>query len=341
MSSLLRNLTDERAKRREARLRQLHQERDQREATILAAIPRLAAIKQELAQVGLDLARLALRLSGRLGLDLAALHARGQLLTEERAALLRKHGIDSSQLEVAWDCPICENTGWVKPVLVPGQDTVPHSQKCHCLIQEEIQDLYRFSGLTVPMQSQSFDRFDLNVYPSEYRENNKVVLNVCRRFARGLVEGQEVDNLLLMGDVGRGKTFLATAIANYLVQHHKTAVYFTFPEFLDLLRRQHRDSAEENYGSNIRRLLESDLLILDDLGAEKLTEFVGQEFFNVLNQRINLRKPLVISTNLQLRDLEETYRGRIYSRLVGTSDVLMLKGDDVRLVTRYRSRRGS
>lgn len=339
-SSLLRDLADERMKRREARLRQLQRERDEREAAIFARAPRLGEIKHELVQIGLDLARIALRLPGRLGLDATALNARGRALMEERRILLQSYRIDPNDLEVHWGCPACQDSGWIKPVIDPGQDTVAPPAKCHCLIREEIEDLYRFSGLTRPMQDQVFERFDLNVYPPEVREDNAFIRDRCLQFARDVVAGREVDNLLLMGDVGRGKTFLATAIANHVLQQHKVAVYFTFPEFLDLLRRRRWDNEDEDGGAGMRRLLESDLLILDDLGAEKLTEFVGQELFNVLNQRINQRKPLVVSTNLAFGDLEECYGRRISSRLIGTSEVLRLEGDDVRLVIRRRRAAG-
>lgn len=339
-SSLIRSLADERARRREVRLRQLQQERDEREAVILARIPRLAEIKQELTQIGLDLARAALRLPGRPGVDVEHLTARGAALVAERAQLLARVGIDPDELNVRWDCPVCENTGWVKPVITPDQDTVPPPVKCRCLLREEMEDLYRFSGLSRPMQDQTFARFDLGVYPPEARDVNRLARDHCLRFAQAVVAGAETDNLLIMGDVGLGKTFLATAIANYVIQHHKIAVYFTFPEFLDLLRRQRWETDEEDRTAAMRRLLDSDLLILDDLGAEKLTEFVGQELFNVLNQRINQRKPLVVSTNLEFGDLDEYYGRRISSRLIGTSEALRLEGQDVRLVMRRRRAAG-
>ncbi|MFO7173143.1 MAG: ATP-binding protein [Bacillota bacterium] len=333
MSNLYGSLSAERAKRREARIRQRLQERDQREAAIMARIPRLREIKEEMAALGLQLARRAL---GMPAADAEELLARGQALAREREELLRQHGIDPAELEVQWDCPDCQDTGWIQPRVEPGQDVAPPPRKCHCLLQEEIADLYRISGLTQPMREQTFDRFDLTVYPPEDRPYMAEILRQCQEFARAVAAGEKVThNLILMGGVGLGKTFLATAITNAVVQHHRVAVYFTFPELADVLRRQ-RFEDDEGGRWGMQLLLESDLLVLDDLGAEKPSDFVVEQLFNVLNHRINRQLPWVVSTNLSLAELGEIYGDRIFSRLVGLSEVLLLRGSDVRLVLRER-----
>lgn len=327
MRSMFGNLSAERIRRREERRRRRQEERDQREAAIFARIPRLAEIKAEMAALGLQLARQALRLRPGDGEELVA---RGQALSRERAELLHRHGIDPAELEVHWDCPDCQDTGWIQPRVEPGQDVTTLPRKCHCLLQEEIEDLYRVSGLTKPMQEQTFDRFDLTLYPPAVQGYMEDILTRCREFAQGIIAGEKVTNLLLMGGVGLGKTFLATAIANEVLVHHKVAVYFTFPELVDVLRRQRLEDDEAGRWG-MQRLLESDLLILDDLGAEKPTDFVAEQLFNVLNYRINRQLPWVISTNLTPDDLGEVYGDRIHSRLIGLSDVLILRGNDVRL----------
>ncbi len=330
----LSDMTIERAKRREARIRQLEQERAEREAAIFARLPRLAEIKALQAEIGLDLARLYLKRPTRFKMTFEELREWSLRLSQEREEILRRHGIDPRELEVHWDCPECQNTGWIRDT--EAGDTVSPPRKCRCLIQEEIEDLYRVAGLTGPLREQTFDRFDLTVYPPENRKHNAGVLADCRRFAEEVADGRCRRSLLLQGGVGLGKTFLASAIGNHAIAARKTVLYFTLAEFIDLIRAEKFDD-EADFREAAQRLLEVDLIILDDLGAEKATEFVAQELFNLINVRLNRQMPMVVSTNLRAAELQDTYGERIASRLLFGFEALTLEGEDVRRVLRLRA----
>jgi DNA replication protein DnaC len=337
MITSLKSLANERQRRRELRIRQLEQERDARVAAILVRIPELAVIKSVQTDIGLDLARLMLRVPTKFGKTFAELEAWSKQLSTERETVLQKHGLDPNDLEVRWDCRDCKNTGWL-PAEPAGPDTVVPPRKCHCLIQEEMSDLYRASGLAGTLLEQTFDRFDPTVYPPEHRDYMHLVQRECRRFADDVVRGVERDGLLLLGEVGLGKTFLSSAIANVVMAGKKTVVYLTFAEFLDLIRL-HKFDDDEAYQEGAERLMNADLIILDDLGAEKITEFVGQELFTLVNHRMNQGMPMVVSTNLPPAMLEQTYGARIASRLLNGFRALQLRGDDVRFVLKRRRAR--
>lgn len=83
-------------------------------------------------------------------------------------------------------------------------------------------------------------------------------------------------------------------------------------------------------------MLDADLIVLDDLGAEKVTEFVAQELFTIINHRINRMLPMIVSTNLTPAEIEESYGQRIASRLLFGFEALPLRGEDVRRVLRRR-----
>lgn len=335
MITSISDLTSERIRRREARIRQLEQERDAREAALLLRVPRLSEIKSTRADIGLDLARMVLKLPTRRGLSFDALKSLSLRLSEEWTQLLQQHGVDPQELEVQWDCQACKNTGWL-PAEQAGPDRVLPQQKCHCLIQEEINDLYQAAGLTGPLRSQNFDRFDLSVYPPADRQYMGQLRDFCLEYAGRIARGVEERSLMLTGAVGLGKTFLSSAIANTAVQGHRTVVYFTFADFLDLVRFHRFD--DDSYQEGMRRLLDADLIVLDDLGAEKVTDFVGQELFNVINHRMNRNRPMVISTNLAVEEIKDLYGERIHSRLTYGFEVLALKGEDVRKVLVRRQR---
>jgi DNA replication protein DnaC len=330
MITSTKSLASERARRRENRIRQLEQDRNLREARIFERVPRLGEIKAIQSDIGLDLARLVLRVPTRFGKGFAELKSWSEALSAERLACLQTYGLDPAELEVQWDCPTCKNTGWLQPEEAEDH-TVRPSRKCHCLLQEEIDDLYRVSGLTGPLRTQTFAHFDLTVYPSQQRDYMSRVLDSAKTYAQRVSAGTQEESLLLMGEVGRGKTYLATAIASAAVDAKRSVVYFTFSEFLDLVRL-HKFDDHEGYREGVQRLLESDLIVLDDLGAEKVTEFVGQELFNMINYRMNRRKPMVVSTNLTPGEIEDLYGARIASRLVYGFELWMLKGDDIREV---------
>jgi len=329
-----RSLASERSRRREARIRQLEQERDQREAEIFERVPRLGEIKAIQAEIGLDLARLMLRAPTRFRKSFEELREWSAQLAAERDELLKRHRIDPQELEVHWDCPDCKNTGWLPPEETAA-GTVRPPRKCHCLLKEELEDTYRAAGLTGPLREQTFERFDLTVYPPAHRDYMERLAAYCRGFAERICAGSDEESILLMGDVGLGKTFLCSAIANLLVAAKRQVVYFTLSEFMDLVRL-YKFEDDADYRDGIQRLLDADLIILDDLGAEKVTEFAGQELFNIINHRMNRQKPMVISTNLTPGEIQEIYGARIASRILNGFEALVLKGDDVRRVLRRR-----
>lgn len=332
-----RDLATDRMKRREARIRQLEQERDEREWALFERFPRLQEIKSLQSEIGLDVARLYLRAPTRFRMTFEELQEWSLRLSAEREALLKQHRIDPQELEVHWDCPTCKNTGWLRPEMATP-DTVYPPKKCQCLIQEEIDDLYNAAGLTGPLREQTFASFDLTVYPPDLREYMSQVLDHCRVFAQSVADGKPYDSLLLQGDTGLGKTFLASAVGNFVVAAKRTVVYFTFSEFMDLVRLQKFNEDEEGYREGLQRLLDADLIILDDLGAEKVTDFVAQELFNMINHRLNRQMPMVVSTNLRPDEMLDYYGERIGSRLLFGFEALQLRGQDVRRVLRMRRR---
>jgi DNA replication protein DnaC len=334
MHTSIRSLRADRMRQREARIRQLQQERDARESAMMGRLPRLAEIRTIQAEIGMDLARLMLGRPTQLGNSIDDLHARSKELTEERESLLKRHGFNLNDLEVWWDCPDCQNTGWLPAVVMP-EGTVLPQEKCSCLRREEMEDLVQFAGLTGPLREQTFVRFDLSVYPLEDRRYTEQVLRYCEEFAERVVRGAQEESLLLVGDVGRGKTFLASAIGNVALEAGRTVVYVTFGEFLDLIRL-HKFDDQEAYMAGIQRLYDADLIILDDLGAEKATDFAIQELFTLINTRMNRRRPMVVSSNLKPEEFQETYGDRISSRLLNGFEVLGLRGHDVREVLKFR-----
>lgn len=320
MSSSLPDLIrQERISRRELSRQKLIADRNSRLQKLVVAIPRLGEIQDAFAQIALDLGRLALGEKGCLGRSVVELQTLSNSLQEERRRLLAANHIPPEYLEIWWECPKCQDTGYVG------------TEKCQCLVQAEIDTLYHRSGLPAALLEETFDRFDATLYPEEVRDHMLGVRDACLGFADRVSRGLSTDGLLILGDVGRGKTFLCSAVANRILQAGRTCIYLTFANLLDLIRKaRFEDSAEGRL--NLDLLETVDLLILDDLGAEKPSDFVMQELFKIVNGRVNARLPMVISTNLFLKELEETYDFRVVSRIIGASQLLKVEGEDIRLL---------
>ena len=116
--------------------------------------------------------------------------------------------------------------------------------------------------------------------------------------------------LILQGNYGCGKTHLAAAIANQAASLGIASLFITVPDLLDSLRYSYSDQTvtfEERF-EEIRR---AQLLILDDFGTQNATEWAEEKLFQIINYRYINKLPLVITTNLDMRDVDERIRSRI------------------------------
>ncbi len=128
---------------------------------------------------------------------------------------------------------------------------------------------------------------------------------------------------------------MSNCIAKELLKKGKTVLYQTAPVLLESVI-DYKMSKQKNYSENIlKSVLESDLLIIDDLGTESLNSMKLSELFNIINTRIlNLNQKItktIISTNLNIQDIFRNYEERIGSRIAGYYDIYCFFGDDLRL----------
>lgn len=131
---------------------------------------------------------------------------------------------------------------------------------------------------------------------------------------------------------------MSNCIAQELLKKGKTVLYQTAPVLLESVI-DYKMSKQKNLVDNIyRSVLESDLLIIDDLGTESLNSMKLSELFTILNTRIlNLNNRVtktIISTNLGIRDIFNNYEERIGSRIAGYYDIYYFFGDDLRFKKR-------
>ena len=153
------------------------------------------------------------------------------------------------------------------------------------------------------------------------------VYEYCKAYAEDFTTKSK--NLLMMGATGLGKTHLSLAIANRVIEKGYDVYYDSIQNIMDKLEKEHfgRLPREESIKDDI---LSCDLLIIDDLGVEFTTQFTVAELHSIINTRILRCLPTIISTNLELTDIEKQYSQRIASRIIGTSMPLRFCGNDIR-----------
>ena len=246
-------------------------------------------------------------------------------LQRERNSILTQAGYGPEYLSDGPLCKKCSDTGYV------GE------KMCTCL--EKLCQEEQRKELTSLLSSSlgSFDDFELKYYSEirdpalgiSPREQMEMIYETAVNYARKFSPRSR--SLLMNGGTGLGKTFLSACIARQVVSMGYSVIYDTAIHVLSCLEKQKFGSATEEESRLAQRIMECDLLILDDLGSEMSTAFVTPALYSIINGRILEGKPTIISTNLSLGELSRRYSPQIASRLMGEYINLMFMGQDIRL----------
>ncbi len=143
---------------------------------------------------------------------------------------------------------------------------------------------------------------------------------------------REGRGLWLMGDVGTGKTSLAMLVSRHALEAGRTVAIYSLPRLLARIRRTYdADTGGDSYLEFFERLVSVDLLHIDDLGAEKRSDWVLEQLYAIVNERYESQRAVLVTTNLDQPALEEQIGPRTVSRLVEIcGDPLPLFGEDMR-----------
>jgi DNA replication protein DnaC len=157
------------------------------------------------------------------------------------------------------------------------------------------------------------------------------VVAAVHRFVRDIDKQLDAGRgLWFMGPVGTGKTTLAMLVSKAALKAGRSVAIYSLPRLLNEIRDGYR--AERSHVDLLDRLAAVDLLHLDDVGAERTTDWVLEEFYSIVNARYEDNRSIVITTNLDDRQaLREQISERTVSRLTEMCDELPVEGHDRRL----------
>ena len=308
----------------EKRLRHLRIQNERKEE-VYSKYPEIGAVRRALSENASLRAQAAVLRQPEM---LERLTGEAAELREKDRELLLAHGIPEDYLELSYDCPDCRDTGFIR------------GQRCHCFRQAAAELLYDRSRIREILSRENFSTLTTDYYDrtkeggrrSQY-EDMQDKIRLCRGFAEHF--GDSPDSLLFYGPAGVGKTFLSNCIAKEVLDRGFAVAYFSAIELFSLFEKSSFGYDEEARNLLDEYVLESDLLIIDDLGTELVNGFTQSRLFYCVNERLNARKSTVISTNLYPEELRSVYTERISSRILSAYTPIELGGRDIRILKKF------
>ena len=306
--------------------RKLHEEQyELRLENIYQNAPKVREIELQIRETMSELFSVAM--SADADSRIAEFQAKNLSLQNDLRTALLDAGYDENALYSEYMCDKCRDTGYFG------------TRICDCLLQIYKKKLNQSLSNLLRLGDEDFARFDLSYYDGftasgggvSPRSAMEVILGICKDYAYGF--GKNSLNLFFVGSTGLGKTFLSACIARVVADSGFSVVYDTagviFDKFGDAKFLRAPDP--EDARSEIRRFLECDLLILDDLGTEMTTAFTVSALYEIINTRLVTGRKTIVSSNLTLNEMRRRYSEQIASRLEGEYQVLIFRGEDIRL----------
>ena len=226
---------------------------------------------------------------------------------------------DENYLDVPYYCKKCMDRGYVE------------GKRCSCM--DNLLRKYTIDELNKNclVQLHDFSEFKIDYYEGivengiSAKEKMSVIYKNCKSYADSF--DTDSPSLFFFGSTGLGKTFLSSCIANELLNKGISVV---FASAVDILRKIEDEHFSRSEGNTMDMIISAELVIMDDLGSEFQTSFTESAVYNIINSRLNLNKPTIISTNLSRNELSDKYNERIISRLTGCYLPFSFIGKDIR-----------
>ncbi|MBE5835335.1 MAG: DNA replication protein DnaC [Butyrivibrio sp.] len=299
-------------------LNRLEHQREQadRQAYVFEHVPGFKELEDSISQVSISYARESLMHGHKL--DKQGLRDKIFEISSRKLALLREAGLPEDYLDMQYTCPDCKDTGYIA------------GQKCHCLKQKIINNLYEQSNLQKLTETANFSLLSDSYYTGEDLKRFLGAVDTCKNFINNF--DTDYQNIFFYGTVGTGKSFLSICVAKEILDRGHSVIYFSSSALFEKLSEYAFDYNNKNELHNLYEdLYNCELLIIDDLGTERTNSFVTSQFFSCLNERKLRNRSTIINSNLDLEGLRNLYSDRIFSRIASDYSLVKLTGPDIRI----------
>lgn len=215
-------------------------------------------------------------------------------------------------------------TRWVQPVCKCEADLQKAELEIYKNAQREreVRELFSISDLGDRFENASFDNY-------QTRPGAENAEKISRYYAENFDEFG-LESILLWGVPGNGKSHLAAAVHNQLRKKGKVVVFVSMPELLKRIKATFGNGNNESEQQILKALNICDLLIIDDIGAEKTSEWVQEIIFLIIDNRYRRNKPVMATSNLEPKELAERIGKRSYDRILEISQPIENKASSYR-----------
>lgn len=294
-----------------------------RRAEVHAALPEIAQIDRELSSTGFKVFDATLRGDNE---RLGEISRENLELQQKRAEIMKIAGFAPDYTEIKYECPLCGDTGVVEYSM------------CKCMRKKLVEAGIETSGMGDLIKRQNFSNFSLEYYKysTESFKRMNTIYNYLKNYAKEF-DVSKSENLAFFGGTGLGKTHLSSAVAGVIIEKGND-VYYTgaMNMFADFEQKRFGTSTSSDATGDVQQYFSCDLLIIDDLGAEVINQFTVSCLYNIINTRLNRKKPTILSSNLSQEDFKKKYWDRIASRVFGEYVILPFVGKDIREINLKR-----
>ena len=209
------------------------------------------------------------------------------------------------------DCAVCHGARFVRRNVDVEHPDFGRAVPCRCAKRETIESradrLLRYSNIGA-LSRLTFRTLIMRGRSAATRDQQQY--QRCAQDAQAFADAPS-GWLVLSGASGCGKTHIAAAIVNRLLDRGEPALFVVVPDLLDHLRSAYRPDAEVRYDELFERIRSAPVLVLDDLGTQSPTPWAQEKLFQLINHRYNERLPTVITTNIAPEHLDERLRTRL------------------------------
>lgn len=199
--------------------------------------------------------------------------------------------------------------------------------KVQLAIAEDTIEQLRSNAEYLRKQSNLGKRFSTRTFENFDPSQNGRAYEICKRYVERKIYDTEKCGLIICGGYGTGKTHLVASVANAMIDKGIPVLFDTYGGHLEKLKAEFNANEAPKYLNLMRNV---DMLILDDVGKEKQSEWSQSIMFDILNHRYENMKPVIITSNFSDKELERYFGEACYSRLIETCYAITTQGGDHR-----------
>ena len=241
-------------------------------------------------------------------------------LEKEKTAVLKRVNYGVNFLTDVYQCAKCEDKG----------ENPKNGSRCECYKKRLSEAYMVLLGLEKELEKKNFKTFDISLFEEDSKKKMEEAKKLSEQFVEYFSNGQLISNLLFVGPVGSGKSFMLFCITKELIEKGFFVLHITASKLFNRFHDFIFDKTESD-ADFLKTTFEADLLVIDDLGSESASEPAKSKFLELIEERMSKNLPIAISTNLSTDEIILRYTDRILSRFMGDFQLVEFPSEDLRI----------